>query len=673
MPETAETTLPPRHLHQLDALRGAACLAVLFAHLKAVKQLQWMPDIAGTIGVGLFFALSGFLITRLLIIERRERRGLLGFYNRRVARIFPIYYLTVGAIALFRPSRELTWVANFTFNFRFLTSSRDYFCVDPSNSQVPPVAHFWSLCVEEHFYWVWPLAVYCLPLCVSRLLPLIVISCTPLAAWYIGDFLSASGFSRPEVAGLLSRITLTQLVAISVGCLAAFHETWLTMSIWHYRRMSVTPACAIGTFLSAAALTALIIVEKFSPTIAATISGTLLHLACGGAFLIALALPSLARIQILCRVGTISYGMYLYHLPVYACYGLTNSAEGAGAARGAAAFASVVAIALLSYQLIEKPLLTWVRHQHHPERNGSRRMSVCGLAATLAVAAAFTNSLGSSSVSELPALIPQPASTTAIEAIVVGSSHAERGVVATEFAMPTYNVAFDSQDIWYDCGIVMLLADRLPNLKRVVFTMSTFTFRSAIADWDDDKWRQALYYHAWGLHSQNTGEDQRKYSLLVLDNSEAELSRMRAKAALVDETNRGWLPVNTANAVDRGSGPFHAEQHRIAGTRRVEENKRMVLATVASLKAKGIECVFVSTPTLSCYREHLTDEQRSEIVTIARELCDETRSRFLDYSEDERFTEEDFFDCDHLNGRGAIKFTRIFDADISLHPQGTSP
>ena len=46
--------------------------------------------------------------------------------------------------------------ATFTFNFRFLASSRDYFQTMADGVSIPPVAHFWSLCVEEHFYWVWP-------------------------------------------------------------------------------------------------------------------------------------------------------------------------------------------------------------------------------------------------------------------------------------------------------------------------------------------------------------------------------------------------------------------------------------------------------------------------------------------------------------------------------------
>src|SRR4051794_9409571 len=79
------------HLPQLDSMRGLACLMVLVAHLQAVRGLGWLPEKIGVAGVGLFFVLSGFLITRILVADRESGRGLNAFYNRRVARIFPAY------------------------------------------------------------------------------------------------------------------------------------------------------------------------------------------------------------------------------------------------------------------------------------------------------------------------------------------------------------------------------------------------------------------------------------------------------------------------------------------------------------------------------------------------------------------------------------------------------
>src|SRR5207247_307178 len=94
LPTTPVTPLLPQdtaarqgYIPQLDAVRGIACLMVLGAHLKAIRGLHWLDDKIGTIGVGLFFAMSGFLITRILITDKMSGRTLNAFYNRRAARI----------------------------------------------------------------------------------------------------------------------------------------------------------------------------------------------------------------------------------------------------------------------------------------------------------------------------------------------------------------------------------------------------------------------------------------------------------------------------------------------------------------------------------------------------------------------------------------------------------
>ncbi len=142
-----------------------AILPVIFHH--ATPRL--LPGIAGkgAVGVDLFFALSGFLITTLLLRERRATGGVrLGaFYARRSLRIFPLYYLVLAAYAV-RASllpadsvvgqhflKSLPYHATYTANW----------LVDYDVSHPVMFAFSWSLCVEEQFYWVWPVLVALLP------------------------------------------------------------------------------------------------------------------------------------------------------------------------------------------------------------------------------------------------------------------------------------------------------------------------------------------------------------------------------------------------------------------------------------------------------------------------------------------------------------------------------
>ena len=137
------------YLPALDKLRGIAVLLVLFTHtphhLKGDLGLwvqQWLAP--GYLGVDIFFALSGFLITRILLFERDRGGSILAFWKRRAVRIFPAFYLLVAVVAVVRWGPELPWVATYLSNFHRLGSF-------PS-----PLRHTWSLAVEEHFYLVCP-------------------------------------------------------------------------------------------------------------------------------------------------------------------------------------------------------------------------------------------------------------------------------------------------------------------------------------------------------------------------------------------------------------------------------------------------------------------------------------------------------------------------------------
>lgn len=145
----------------LDGLRGVAVLAVLLFH----ADISWARG--GYLGVSVFFTLSGFLITRLLLEEhgRSGRVGIARFYGRRVRRLVPGSVVTLlGVILLLHlgliPSpneirRDVTGAALQIGNWTQLTSTRSY--ADLFGPSASPVDHYWSLAVEEQFYLLWPL------------------------------------------------------------------------------------------------------------------------------------------------------------------------------------------------------------------------------------------------------------------------------------------------------------------------------------------------------------------------------------------------------------------------------------------------------------------------------------------------------------------------------------
>jgi peptidoglycan/LPS O-acetylase OafA/YrhL len=194
------------HIPALDGLRGLAILLVLLVHFAPLdlaskslfRRLVLRIAAAGWTGVDLFFVLSGFLITGILLDARSKPHYFRNFYARRTLRIFPLYYGTLAAIFLIAPfmrqshdpgwrqivhSQGLLWT--YLWNFHMaragMTGATAYqpFFVSP----------FWSLAVEEHFYLVWPAIVLVLSqrkLLVTACATVAVVLCLRIWAWHAG-------------------------------------------------------------------------------------------------------------------------------------------------------------------------------------------------------------------------------------------------------------------------------------------------------------------------------------------------------------------------------------------------------------------------------------------------------------------------------------------------------
>jgi peptidoglycan/LPS O-acetylase OafA/YrhL len=358
------------HRPQLDALRAFAVCSVLVCHFWQPAPFAWIlrqVDL-GFLGVRLFFVLSGFLITRILLASRASTEldgsGRIGawqqFYVRRALRIFPVYYLILaGALVLgVPPAREAwPWLLTYTSNI----------CAALFQENMRYFGHFWSLAVEEQFYLVWPWLVLCAPQRGLRPLILLAIAVAPI---YRAGVFDASG----EGWGTLPFACLDSLGAGAMLALAQ-RTTPSRERLERTLRHVVLPI-GFGGYLGLHALA----YGSDSGRLLAALHETFYALVC--CCVIAAADRGVTgwaghvlswRPLVYC--GRISYGIYAYHL--FVPWALTKVFRAAGhgfpapgPARLVVASLATFAVAMVSWHLVERPI-NQLKH-HFPYVRGER-------------------------------------------------------------------------------------------------------------------------------------------------------------------------------------------------------------------------------------------------------------------------------------------------------------
>ena len=350
-------------LPQLDGIRGIAILLVIF-HNESSKYTVFAMDkifANGWMGVDLFFVLSGFLITGILLDSKASDGYFRNFYARRCLRIWPLYYaallLMFVVVPLIRPleaaaiySRSTPWWSYPLYIQNFLVPVPD--------AAKGLLGVTWSLAIEEQFYLVWPLVVRFVSMVSLKRIAISVVCVGPflrLALAYYGVNLYSNTFSRLDglMAGALLAILVRSksfvpsrfvglawaglLVAGSLAFLTeAYSVKWIVYS------------------MSAAASVALVYVSLYSsrPWVQAAI-----------------------RNRFLVYTGTISYGLYLLHKIPF------NLGERLGLAAypllaWPVLLAACYGTAALSWMMLERPFLSLKRHfETKPVRaaDGGRR------------------------------------------------------------------------------------------------------------------------------------------------------------------------------------------------------------------------------------------------------------------------------------------------------------
>jgi peptidoglycan/LPS O-acetylase OafA/YrhL len=244
---TGSDETPPRHYPALDGMRAIAIVGVLALHyldrapMSRTGPARYLGELIsyGEYGVDLFFVLSGFLITGILLGSRESPSYFRTFYIRRALRIFPLYYsvllvLTVLVPALVpstpdsahSPYMSTWWFSTYFANWPI---SRAGWGVSPRT-----MPHFWTLAMEEQFYLVWPAVILAVPrrrlvaLCVAMLAAAMILRALLLYRW-----------------SLLAVIPVNTLVRLDGLVMGAIVASW-----WSSRTSVASWKAAVRPFLA---------------------------------------------------------------------------------------------------------------------------------------------------------------------------------------------------------------------------------------------------------------------------------------------------------------------------------------------------------------------------------------------------------------------------------------
>ncbi len=306
---TADTPHRP-HYPALDGLRGVAILLVVFYHnFGFIRQTFF-----GWLGVDLFFVLSGFLITDILLNALNKPGFLRNFYMRRVLRIFPLYYASLVLFLFIIPaftSRTINWEyyqQNQVYLWTYLQNWL-YIFNEPGSAHI--LNHYWSLAVEEQFYIFWPLIILWLKkpkrllIFISSVLLLVILfrfglwvyKIENLAYYNLYTFTRFDGICIGCIVALLVRMNVDyikkNMTVIVLGFTAVNFLFYFINSLYSFS----FPFLALMGYSTFAMMFGLLIYE------AVTRNTPVINYILGFRFLK--------------FFGRISYGFYIFHWPVY--------------------------------------------------------------------------------------------------------------------------------------------------------------------------------------------------------------------------------------------------------------------------------------------------------------------------------------------------------------------
>ena len=354
------TTRGIQHIPAIDGLRAIAVTAVIFYHL----GFSWIPG--GFLGVDLFFVISGYVITRLLLdsIERSGGLDLRGFYKARARRLLPPmifmivvtgFYITIWAQdSVRRFVTDVPFALTGSINWWLVAKEQDYF---EAIGRPPLLQHTWSLAVESQFYLIWPIILLLvLKRFGKKIIPfaaLLIALVSASVLFYVSLQLDASSDVSHIYFG-----TDTHSVGLFLG--SALAVSWIPQNFKsEVSKRAQNFIDFIGVFGLIGILASFLLIDESSPTaykIAFPLAAVF-----GVAIITSIVHPAsrfapILQNRVLLWVGERSYAIYLWHWVIFQISRPSVDIEGEDWALIAVRILIVLALADISLKLVELPI-----------------------------------------------------------------------------------------------------------------------------------------------------------------------------------------------------------------------------------------------------------------------------------------------------------------------------
>lgn len=256
-----------------------------------------------------------------------------------------------------------------------------------------------------------------------------------------------------------------------------------------------------------------------------------------------------------------------------------------------------------------------------------------------------------------------------VATLVLGSSHTYYGVVPEALGDSVFNLANISQNYEYDYLLLEKYAPLMPRLRRVIINVDYCSFFDS--DFPHGEWWQETNYQLYMGVSKHGPLSRTGFEISNFPIYAGKLRKfLTHKApAMCDSTGFGTDYTFESRFVGwERTGEIAARRHTAPDGSWVDYNLGYLRRLIALCRSIGAEPVLVTPPCYATYNEHLDKTQFDRYVALTGTVADSCGLHWLDFLSDSRFAADDFWDADHLNDRGAVKFSRILRNSLTVIP-----